>query len=133
MLELDEEDYELLGWGAQKAKETLAKEISRAVAKKRDYNREYMRWWRQMKPDKAREIKQRYRQSDKGKATTKAYRLKIREKHLKYMKEYHKKNKIKKHKKRGRKTKQQKYNHWYYENVTKKKRQQKLATKPTKS
>lgn len=68
MLELDEEDYESLGYGNQKAYEVLAVDMAYARSAYNTYMREYMREWRKQNPALSKEINKRYRQTEKGKA-----------------------------------------------------------------
>lgn len=85
-LELDDEDYDLLGFGAERLYEA-GREASAIYAKVRnaewllrmrgtpELNRaeyERLKKWRKQAPEKYRAIEKRYRQSAKGKATKSA-------------------------------------------------------------
>lgn len=86
MLTLDEDDYEALGWGSEKALEAVAAYVMReravqarrwisnhrgdALGVKKEYAR--LRAWRAASPEKYKAIEKRYRQSEKGKATKSA-------------------------------------------------------------
>ncbi len=70
-MELDEEYYEELGYGGQRAYEVLAADMEYARIAYNRYMREYMRTWRRLNKTKYKEIRKRYRNSEKGKATTK--------------------------------------------------------------
>jgi hypothetical protein len=86
MLALDADDYEALGWGAERALEEVAAYVVRArVVQARAWveqhrgdsfkvKKEYVRLktWRAQAPEKYRAIERRYAQSAKGKATKSA-------------------------------------------------------------
>jgi hypothetical protein len=86
MLALDADDYEALGWGAERALEEVAAYVVRArvvqarawveqhrgdsFKVKKEYAR--LRAWRAQAPEKYAAIEKKYRQSAKGKVTKSA-------------------------------------------------------------
>ena len=86
MLSLDDDDYEALGWGSERAHEEVAAYVVRervirarqwieqhrgdAFKIKKEYQR--LRAWRAQAPEKYKAIEKRYAQSAKGKATKSA-------------------------------------------------------------
>ena len=86
MLSLDDDDYEALGWGTERAFEALAAEVVRERQQQyrtwlqvhrgtaADIRKEYerLKTWRKQSPEKYRAIEKKYRQSAKGKATKSA-------------------------------------------------------------
>lgn len=67
-MDLDEDDYEALGYGAQKALERLAKDVGYVQA----YRTLYMRQWRKDNPDKVKAIAKRRWQTIKADVIRKA-------------------------------------------------------------